>query len=111
MGHLCREGVAVVVGGGVLEGAKCRRFHGRSWRPFFGRGHPCADTIVRVAADHDGVVPGHFGEGAIVEVVADHDGAVPGWPDGGAVVRVAADDDGVVPGCPGGGAPQLLAWS
>ena len=33
---------------------------------------PCPDVIVRVAADHDGVVPGHPGEGTTVtDVVLD----------------------------------------
>ena len=33
---------------------------------------PCPDAIVRVAADHDGVVPRHLGEGATVtDVVLD----------------------------------------
>ena len=39
---------------------------------------PCLGAVVRVAADHDGVVPGRPGGGAIVRVVADHDGVVPG---------------------------------
>ena len=42
--------------------------------------------------------------GIVVEVAADDDGIVPGHPDGGAAVRVAANDDGVVPGRPDGGA-------
>ena len=41
---------------------------------------------------------------AIVRVVADHDGVVLGRPSRGAVVGVAADLDGAVPRCPGGGA-------
>ena len=64
---------------------------------------PHLSFVVRVAADHDGVVPGRPGRGAIVRVVADDDGVVPRCPVGGAVVRVAADDYGVVPGRPGEG--------
>ena len=61
---------------------------------------PRLDAVVRVAADHDGTVPGRSGRGAVVRVVADDDGTVPGSPGGGAVVRVVADDDGAVPGRP-----------
>ena len=47
---------------------------------------PCPDAVVRVAADHDGVVPGRPGEGAIVKVVADDDGVVPRCPSKGTIV-------------------------
>ena len=67
------------------------------------RNAPCTEAVVRVAADHDGIVPRHPCGGAVVRVVADHDGTVPGRPGGGAVVGVAADDDGAVPGRSGGG--------
>ena len=39
----------------------------------------------------------------VVRIAADHDGVVPRCPSGGAVVRVAADDDGVVPRRPSEG--------
>jgi len=64
---------------------------------------PRADAVVRVVADHDGVVLGRPSIGVVVRVVADHDGVVPGCPGIGAVVRVATDHDGVVPGCPNEG--------
>ena len=67
-------------------------------------GVSCPDTVVRVAADDDGVVPRCPSGGVAVGVAAGDDGVVPGRPGGGAVVGVAADDDGVVPGCPGEGA-------
>ena len=40
---------------------------------------------------------------SVIRVVADHDGVVPGCPDEGVVVPVAADDDGIVPRHPGEG--------
>ena len=49
---------------------------------------PRTDTVVRVTADHDGVVPRRPGGGAVVRVAADHDGVVPRRPGGGVVVRV-----------------------
>ena len=64
---------------------------------------PRPGAVVRVVADHDGVVPGRPGEGAIVRVAADDDGTVPRCPGGGTVVKVAADHDGAVPGRPGEG--------
>ena len=67
-------------------------------------GAPYPDTVVRVAANDDGVVPGCPGGGVAVGVVADDDVVVPGRPSRGVTVGVAADDDVVVPGCPGGGA-------
>jgi len=68
-----------------------------------------ADAVVRVAANHDGAVPGCFGGGAIVGVMADDDDAVLGRPGGGAAVRVVADDDGAVSGRLGGGAIVRVA--
>jgi len=56
------------------------------------------------------MVGGAFRSGTVVGVAVDDDGVVPGCPGGGAIVKVVADDDGVVPGCPGGGAPQSPAW-
>jgi hypothetical protein len=41
---------------------------------------PHEATVVRLAADHDGAVPGCPGGAAIIEVVADHDDAVLGCP-------------------------------
>ena len=64
---------------------------------------PRPSAVVRVVADHDGVVPGCPDGGAVVRVAADDDGVVPGGPGGGAVVRVATNDDGIVLGRPGGG--------
>ena len=60
---------------------------------------PCPDAIVRVVADHDGIVPGRPGGGAVVRVVADHDGVILGRPSGGATVTdVVLDvaDDGTL---------------
>ena len=68
---------------------------------------PRPGAVVRVVADHDGIVPKCPGEGTtVINVVLDvaDDGAVPRCPNGGAVVRVVADNDGAVPGRPGGGA-------
>ena len=47
---------------------------------------PCADAVVRVVADHNGVVPGHPAVGAVVRVAADHDGVVPRCPNEGTTV-------------------------
>ena len=60
---------------------------------------PRLDVVVRVAADHDGVVPGRPSGGAVVRVAADHDGIVLGRPDEGATVTdVVLDvaDDGTL---------------
>ena len=65
---------------------------------------PRLSAVVRVTADHDGVVPGHPGGGAVVRIAANDDGVVPRHSGGGAVVRVATDDDGVVPERPSGSA-------
>ena len=59
--------------------------------------HPGA--VVRVVADHDGVVPRRPGRGVVVRVAADHDGVVPGRPSEGTIVAdVVLDvaDDGAL---------------
>ena len=63
------------------------------------RSTPRPGAIVRVAADHDGIVPGCPGIGAVVRVAADHDGVVPGClGEGTAVANVVLDvaDDGAL---------------
>ena len=63
------------------------------------RSAPCLGAIVRVAADHDGIVPGCPGIGAVVRVATNHDGVVPGHPNvGTTVIDVVLDvaDDGAL---------------
>jgi len=60
---------------------------------------PCLGAIIRVAADHDGVVPGCPGGGVVVRITADNDGAIPERPgEGTTVANVVLDvaDDGAL---------------